>query len=219
VPKEEPRDLDAQHIWTSHHGVRLLSFSALKHLRATVLIPYRNAALPEPQTSQQNFAGAHGFPAPSRPPILPGAAPKFLRHPRQSSQRTKFAWVLPTRAPAGRNWNLQGRHVSPGTETCTRGGGGRRPERSASPGVCTQRRALSAPRPAAPARAPARLSITPQTTTPTREQHGARGPREPARARPRRRSVPSARGREWRRPAARSQFRPGPLAFRPRQPL
>lgn len=72
---------------------------ALKHLRTT--------ALPELQTSLQNFARVHrfpGFPDPSLAPILPEAAPnKVLAASRQSFQRTKFAWVRPTRAPAGRN--------------------------------------------------------------------------------------------------------------------
>lgn len=80
------------------------------------------------------------------------------------------------------------------------------------------RGSAGSPRPAR-ARALARLSITPQTPTHARAQHGARGLPEPAPSRPRRRSVPSAQGWEWRRPAARGQFRPGPLAFRPRQPL
>lgn len=80
--------------------------------------------------------------------------------------------------------------------------------------------ALGPPRPRpARARPPACQSHHRPPHTHTSAQHGARVLPEPARSRPRRRSVPSARGRVWRRPAARGQFRAGPLAFRPRQPL
>lgn len=69
-----------------------------------------------------------------------------------------------------------------------------------------------------PSRPPARARPANCTADPRGARHGARAPGEPVRSRPHRRRVPAARGREWRRPAARGQFRPCPLALDPASP-
>lgn len=121
---------------------------------------------PPPQTprsgssklSRKTLQGRTDFQAFQLPPaLLPGAVPKFLRHPRQSLQRTKFARVLPTRAPTGRNRNLRGRHVSPGTETRTRGGGRKAAKALRLPGGL-RAALMGTPGPPARARPPARQS-------------------------------------------------------------
>lgn len=180
---------------------------ALKHLRTTGLRELQN----DPAKLCQ---GAHISRLSRVPPSRPSSPEAALQTKvlaaasRQSFQRNEVCLgPAHSRLPQDATETCEGDTSPRGPKLATGGGGvggGWRPKGSASPRG-SARRAGAFPDPRTPGPRP---PITPQTP-------GARGAAcelsvSPARSRPRRHRVPSARGREWRRPAAWGQFRPGP---------